>query len=232
MMRIQKNIYNKKLIWLWLPVGFIVTQLVAELIVPRPVLKTLYAENGLHELLQFAVIAYAMGVAVVTLAKAPAHTKWAMRIWIGFAALCCFYVAGEEISWGQHIVNWSTPELWQTVNDQAETNLHNTSSWLDQKPRLILLLGVIIGGLFIPLAKHVFPRILPQNFAEIYPESTVWVTALLALLVKITDKISGITGYVVFERASEIEELYLFYFVLLYLLSMRQRICAPSAQTQ
>ncbi len=37
-----------------------------------------------------------------------------------------FFVAfGEEISWGQRIFNWETPESIEKMNFQQETNLHN-----------------------------------------------------------------------------------------------------------
>lgn len=40
------------------------------------------------------------------------------------AMLGLFFVAGEEISWGQRLVSWSWPWL-QHLNTQDETNLHN-----------------------------------------------------------------------------------------------------------
>ena len=45
-------------------------------------------------------------------------------IFLGLALL--FFVAfGEEISWGQRIFGWSTPESLAKVNYQQETNIHN-----------------------------------------------------------------------------------------------------------
>ncbi len=41
-------------------------------------------------------------------------------------ALGSLYIAGEEMSWGQHFFHWNTPEYWAEVNRQQETNLHNT----------------------------------------------------------------------------------------------------------
>ncbi|MCL2173683.1 hypothetical protein FWH58_00045 [Candidatus Saccharibacteria bacterium] len=34
-------------------------------------------------------------------------------------------MAGEELSWGQRIFHWSTPDSWKAINAQHETNLHN-----------------------------------------------------------------------------------------------------------
>lgn len=47
-----------------------------------------------------------------------------------FLALLFFFGAGEEISWGQRIFGWHTPEGIAEINAQGETNLHNL--WLFQ----------------------------------------------------------------------------------------------------
>jgi hypothetical protein len=41
---------------------------------------------------------------------------------LGVLFLVC---SAEEISWGQRIYNWETPELFKQINVQRETNLHN-----------------------------------------------------------------------------------------------------------
>src|SRR3546814_4054045 len=78
-------------------------------------------------------------------------------------------MAGEEASWGQHYAGWLTPENWQALNDQGETNLHNTSSWLDQKPRTLLEIGVIVGGILIPLLALRRPALREGRFALFLP---------------------------------------------------------------
>src|SRR3546814_9825984 len=70
-----------------------------------------------------------------------------------------------EASWGQHYAGWLTPENWQALNDQGETNLHNTSSWLDQKPRTLLEIGVIVGGILIPMLALRRPALREGRFA-------------------------------------------------------------------
>jgi hypothetical protein len=46
--------------------------------------------------------------------------------WIFLGLSFLFFVAfGEEISWGQRIFGWSTPEELAKVNYQQETNIHN-----------------------------------------------------------------------------------------------------------
>ena len=41
-------------------------------------------------------------------------------------AMAFIFAAGEEISWGQRIFNFDTPDYWKKLNKQNEFNLHNT----------------------------------------------------------------------------------------------------------
>ncbi len=213
-----------KIWWLWLPVIFIGLQLVLEFVLPWKVLAAMHSENGPHELMQFLILVAAFSIAVRTLFLIGFSSRKPLFFWVLIAALSCFYVAGEEVSWGQHFMSWATPEFWQTINDQQETNLHNTSSWLDQKPRLLLEIGVIVGGLLIPWLRAKKSSMVPERFDIIYPPAWLGVTALIALMIKLVDKIGETIEINIFERASEVQELYLFYFVLLYLVQLMSRV--------
>lgn len=210
--------------WLWLPLIGVIVQAVLELSFDPQTLSVLHSENGPHEILQFIVMCLALLVALRTLWVMDRRAHYGLTAWIALAALCCFYVAGEEVSWGQHLLNWATPEFWATVNDQQETNLHNTTSWLDQKPRLLLEAAVMIGGLLIPALRIWRPGALPARFASIYPPSYLCVVAGATLLFKLLDTKADILGVSIFVRASEVIELYLYYFVLLYLLYMKNKL--------
>lgn len=200
-------------------------QVCLEISLPRDVLSALHSENGPHETFEFLILIVAFFVAVTTFKYIDwKRQKW-LAVWIGLAAVCCFYVAGEEISWGQHFLKWSTPESWSQINDQGETNLHNMSSWFDQKPRLLLLIGVVFGGLVLPLLNKYKPQIVPEKFSMVYPPETLALIAGVCLLVHVVDDVdSAIDSITLFERASEIEELYMFYFVLLYLIVIKRRL--------
>lgn len=213
-----------KIFWLWIPVAFIIVQIILETVLSPRTLGFLHSENGPHELLQFLVMVAGFIVALVTLFKMDIKANKWLAGWAGLAALCCLYVAGEEISWGQHFLDWTTPDFWNNYNDQQETNLHNVSSWLDQKPRLLLETGVLTGGIILPLLLRFKPALVPQKFNMIYPPSYLAVVAVLALLPKIIAKIAENYDIILFERVSEVQELYLFYFVLLYLLAFKGRV--------
>jgi len=47
------------------------------------------------------------------------------NIWYWFFALLFFFIAGEEISWGQRFFNITTPEMLKNINVQQEVNIHN-----------------------------------------------------------------------------------------------------------
>jgi hypothetical protein len=49
-------------------------------------------------------------------------------IYVGLALLF-FFGAGEEISWGQRLLGFETPQALSQVNRQEEFNLHNLSAW-------------------------------------------------------------------------------------------------------
>jgi hypothetical protein len=211
--------------WLWIPLAVLAAQIVLELTLPVSILSPLHSEQGPHEAVQFLIISLAFLTAMRILLLPETRRSALLTAWIGTAALCSFYVAGEEMSWGQHLMHWTTPEFWHSFNDQGETNLHNTSAWLDQKPRLILEIAVLTGGLAVPLLQKFRPGWLPARFSLLYPTPILTVTALLVLGVNIADWVdSALKDRVIFTRASEVEELYMFYFVLLYLITLHRRI--------
>ena len=221
------NDHISKILWLWIPLCAFVIQVLGENIF-RKYTDWVVAENGPYETLQFLILLVALAIAVYTLVFMDKANKM-LTAWIGLAAFCCFYVAGEEISWGQHIVDWATPEYWSVVNDQNETNLHNTSSWLDQKPRALLSIGVYVGGLIIPFLLARKSSFLPPSLNIIYPTRQFMLIAGICLFIKIADKLAETIDYYLFARSAESEEQFLFYFVFLYLLLMKQRL-VPAKQ--
>jgi len=203
------------------PVVLILIQLAIEVFASDATKKFLLEEGGPHETMQAVTmfIAFIMATYLAIRIKG----KW-LKLWFGIAALASFYVAGEEVSWGQWIFYWDTPEGWAQINDQQETNLHNTSAWFDQKPQIILQIGVLVGGIIIPLLKLFKPEKLPTRFNAIYGDYHLLPTALIALSLKLSDTILDAMHWHFFYRVSEVLELYLFYFVALYLYFMFKKV--------
>jgi hypothetical protein len=183
-------------------------------------------ERGLLEFAQLLVALGACGLAVATLRLPRARSRRPLAAWLALLAVSCFCIAGEEASWGQHYFHWRTPDTWATLNDQAETNLHNISSWLDQKPRTLLEIGVILGGIAVPLAALQRPRIRRLRWAVILPPLFCLPAALVAEFARFSERLLAALGYQLypFHRPSEVQEFYFYLFILLYAVALRRRL--------
>lgn len=211
--------------WLYIPAGFFVLQLLAEIFMPRDLLESFHNENGAHELLEAFIMTISFAMATTTAVVAYRVRRPWICAWAALAAVCSLYVCGEEISWGQHFFNWETPESWAAINDQNETNFHNISEWLDQKPKLLLQIGAYVGGLIVPLLLAKKPGFMPARFNFIYPSKIMGVTAAFGLGVMIQHKIAQVYApFIFFTRANEVQELYLYYFVVLYMYLLYRRL--------
>lgn len=184
-------------------------------------------ELGVVELatpvLAFAAVAY--GVALLRRAQPP--RPW-LRAWWLAVTLGAFYFGGEELSWGQHLFGWATPEYLQALNDQGETNLHNMSSWLDQKPRMLLELWVLVGGIIMVLVRRgASSEADPRDWRPwFWPARDCLATAIICIAVRIPERLKGVFDLETLPleiRYSEPQELYFALFLLLYLGSLWRR---------
>jgi hypothetical protein len=140
-------------------------------------------------------------------------------------ALSCLYIAGEEMSWGQHFFHWNTPEYWAEVNRQQETNLHNTYVIFEKTPRSILELGIAIGGLGVPLAAIFYPWLRACRASLFLPANALVPLAIGAMVFKLVDRLQqGAHIAKLLDRPSETIETYLYLFIVAYLLVYARRI--------
>ncbi len=214
--------------WLVLPLALAAALSLAAHTAPEVYERWVIGESGLLELGQLATMIAACLVALRTLLLPALRTRPLLMAWVALAALSVVYIAGEEASWGQHFFAWQTPATWSVINDQGETNLHNISSWLDQKPRLLLEAGVILGGIVIPLAALWRPQIRRMPGAVILPPLHCLPAAALAEFARFSERILDALGTQVypFHRPSEVQELFFYIFILLYLITLHRRLAA------
>ena len=109
-------------------------------------------EDMFGEWLQFYFFSIAM---VLSLWLSFSQKRF--RLFFGVLALACFYVAMEEISWGQRIFNISTPQFFRAHNIQNETNIHNIfvgpiETLTKQLMEYGLAIGLTLYSLAYPLA--------------------------------------------------------------------------------
>lgn len=68
-------------------------------------------------------------IGLIMFARIAAHylkkRQWLPGVVAILVALVLFVMAGEELSWGQRIFGWDTPDSISAGNAQNETNLHN-----------------------------------------------------------------------------------------------------------
>jgi hypothetical protein len=125
-------------------------------------------------------------------------------IYLGLALLFLFG-AGEEISWGQRILGFQTPESLSQVNRQEEFNLHNLSAWeasdfLD--PDRLFDIFWFLFAVFTPAVALVVPSF--KRFASQFIPIVFWGIGVLFVYNYIWAKLAKIlfSAAYTFERIS------------------------------
>ncbi len=153
--------------------------------------------------------------------------------WVLAWSLACIYFAGEEASWGQWYFHWNTPDFLIKLNNQGETNLHNMSSWLDQKPRVLVELFIFVAGFLIPLRRALGGKkpTIRRGFLSAWKGWTYAPTALLpAGLLFVVIRIADWLPNPAFKNlgSSELREFAIAWFLMWYLISYAVRLkCIP-----
>lgn len=181
---------------------------------------------GLLEMAHFLLPFLTAVLALRMVASRTVRSDVLLTVWTAAIALGAIYIAGEEISWGQWFLNWNTPDFWQSINDQGETNLHNISGWFDQAPRAVLIIGIVVSGIIFPWFILNRPNLVMRRFDILYPPLSV---LPLAIAVLVSDlllhvDVSPIEGELSLLRPGEIQELYIFWFLLAYTWALWQRV--------
>ena len=112
--------------------------------------RWLHGERGIFELLTFVLLIIAIYFILRARSSAVALHINRLPAWLIVMLLGSVYFAGEEVSWGQHFFRWQTSDVWQSINDQQETNLHNVHALFDQLPRTLMTFAALIGGVLMP----------------------------------------------------------------------------------
>jgi hypothetical protein len=87
-------------------------------------------------------------------------------------ALFCFLFAGEEISWGQRVAGYQSPEYFLANNYQQELNFHNV---IPTDLRKLVLQAIMLGyGVLLPLlALFKTPRAQLDKFGVVCPPAAM-----------------------------------------------------------
>ena len=115
--------------------------------------KLVWDENGFVEILQVILLFFSI-IFFFKYLKISSQTFFQVNkylIYIYFIALLYYFF--EEISWGQHIFGWETPDFFIKINAQNETNIHNISSLFNELPRNLLFIWCAFSFVFIKFSK-------------------------------------------------------------------------------
>ena len=107
------------------------------------------------------------------------------RIFDGLVGLFCFFVAGEEFSWGQRLFGIRPPDAFLEHNRQQELTVHNFADTFGE-PKWLLIVALVGFGLALPLLARSArgARLLERAGASAPHVSLVpWILAAALLLV-------------------------------------------------
>jgi len=135
------------IIW-WMPFVILLIGLVAALIGGN-VYKVLTGEDRLAENLQVYCWLLAFGMGWLVIRRLGKAGRYGMAFLYFCLTAGIFLIIGEEVSWGQRLFDWETPEALKAVNRQHETNIHSLEGMVDTFRSLYLLIGAY--GTILPL---------------------------------------------------------------------------------
>ena len=96
--------------------------------------------------------------------------NWLPLVVVSLLAIVLFWMAMEEISWGQRLMQWDTSDFFANNNEQSETNLHNLNTQLFQNV-------LYFGGFILLVVLPFFHDYLSRFFSRF--KLTSWLPAFL-----------------------------------------------------
>lgn len=215
--------------WLYLPILFFCFRYAAYLFTDAEsgLESWLTGELGLIENLTVLLLVLAVICTCLVIFRFGKSLHVTPKIFLVVYCLGCIYFAGEEASWGQHWFGWQTSEYFKEINDQDETNLHNTSIWLDRIPKAIVSLSIFIGGIVVPL--YIGFRGKQNNYQArfwwLWPTRICLPTAIIATTVTWPAKIEReLDASFYFRLSNEMKEFYIACFFLVFIVSLAIRL--------
>jgi hypothetical protein len=211
--------------WLGIPLALTIFLIVTYAISPDWYVKWILPEGyGFLELLHFFMPLAGFIIGLRLLMRPYVRSRRLVLTLTILFTLACLYMAGEEQSWGQHFFHWQTPDAWSEFNRQNETNLHNTLQVFDKTPRLLVEIGIVVGGLLIPVLAVFIPSIRSNRYSLFFPAAALIPAALGAVFFKIASFMSNAGLSVFVARPSEAAETFYYLFILLYMIVYSWRI--------
>jgi len=140
----------------------------------------LTAEDGVFE--NITALLYLLGGIAFVVAI---RRKSAAAGWLVLLALACVFVAGEEISWGQRVFGWSTPDAIAGINVQEEITVHNIEG-IHENIRALAVVFVAAFCVVLPVSDR-YSKAMSSIYAKmrlpLFPASALaWVAVAIGFM--------------------------------------------------
>lgn len=158
MTQIKKD-YNSLSIFQFFSVGFFILLFTVLLILNPEAYDSLSREDLLIENLTSVFLAVAgfffFRSSFFSIKNSTFEYRWWRTGLLMFAGLLFLVAAAEEISWGQRIFNFETPEQLLPLNDQNEFNFHNIDKkFFDRAVDRVTIAFVFAGTVLVFMRKR------------------------------------------------------------------------------
>ncbi|HRN70397.1 MAG TPA: hypothetical protein PLS49_04370 [Candidatus Woesebacteria bacterium] len=141
--------------------------------------------------------------------KSPRFWKWFYISVFSLIAIVSLFIAGEEISWGQRILGFSTPNSVAQNNTQLEFNIHNQKSVFQYVYLAYALLGLYCATawIFVKVLRKLPVPPNAVNLLNYFSPSPKFIGLFVPIIVYAY--LRGRFGDVPFDRWEELMEFYL-----------------------
>lgn len=216
-------------VWLWLvPLPYIIQFIFRYLDPQNRYYETVFVgefgiiETGTNLFLFLAII-----FALICARRAHGWGLSGMTALLLIYAGGCFFFLGEEVSWGQHIFQWDSPEFFLENNRRNETNLHNMEFINKSIPKWIVVIAMTVGGALLPFIFKQRKRSYQPHVHWIFwllPTRICIPAGIIVFLSNLAAKIPAINDIARHIGVRESTELYISIFFLIYAYSLYIRM--------
>jgi hypothetical protein len=135
---------TRRLILFLIPLIFLACMLWLKLEWPTQYEDVNYEDHLVQNLqvVLYTLAAILLIVAAIRFTAQPRFMRWVILL----AGVVLFFIAGEEISWGQYIFDYNLPQYFAQNNLEGELNIHNLPAEEGLLDAAFMLAG-LVGGL-------------------------------------------------------------------------------------
>jgi len=222
--RWREILHNGPLLTAIVLAGTVAFQILYLIPASREVAATLLHGDNVLEMVTFLALASAcvLGARLTFQLRRDGHPTLIWGFFLLFS-VGLFVVAMEEISWGQWLFFWKTPEGWKEINRQGETNLHNLpglfgrSEWM----RLTFASGGLVGVLAVRRTS-LRPLATPPSMTGVFVIMTAYI------LLDLVDDLFDVPWlFTTFSSMSEFMEMLIGLAAVAYFVLKREELLGP-----